>query len=91
MPGPQRGIIINKSWSSPHPQFKPLMTIIIILQGAGDAFVGALAYYLACHSYSNLTFRDVLTRSGIIASHTVMAKGTQASYNIDTLPKKLFE
>lgn len=61
-----------------------------MFQGAGDAFVGAMAYYLACHSNS-LSVRDILKRSGIIASYTVMAKGTQASYSVDKLPKKLFE
>ena len=64
-------------------------------QGAGDAFVGALAYYLACHANSEsatrLSLRDMLRRSGIIASHTVMTKGTQASYKVDNLPKELFE
>lgn len=64
------------------------------LQGAGDAFVGALAYYLACHANSvsetRLSLRDMLRMSGIIASHTVMTKGTQASYIVDSLPKELF-
>ena len=58
-------------------------------QGAGDAFVGALAYYLACHCKS-LSILDMLKRSGIIASHTVMAKGTQTSYNVENIPKELF-
>ena len=54
------------------------------MQGAGDAFVGALAYYLACHSV--LPFEEMIRRSGIIASCSVTAPGTQASYIIDRLP-----
>ena len=54
------------------------------IQGAGDAFVGALAYYLACHSA--LSFEEMIRRSGIIASCSVTAPGTQASYIIDRLP-----
>ena len=58
------------------------------MQGAGDAFIGALAYYLACHS--TLALGEMLRRSGVIASHSVQAKGTQASYNVDKLPRELF-
>lgn len=55
--------------------------------GAGDAFVGAMAYYLACHS--TLPFEEVMRRSGIIASQTTTAPGTQTSYLMHLLPPEL--
>ena len=63
-------------------------------QGAGDAFVGALAYYLATSptTYSNITedkLENFLKRSGAVASHTVGFRGTQASYDVHTLKKEL--
>lgn len=60
---------------------------VIYIQGAGDAFVGALAYYLACHR--GLSFEEMIRRSGVIASYSVTAPGTQASYNVDRLPGEL--
>ena len=61
----------------------------VILQGAGDAFVGALAYYLACHA--ELPFEEKVRRAGVIASYTVTEKGTQTSYIVEKLPKSLFD
>lgn len=58
-------------------------------QGAGDAFVGAMAYYLACHP--RLPFEEVIRRSSIIAGYTVTAPGTQTSYCTDKLPKELLQ
>ena len=60
---------------------------VIFIQGAGDAFVGALAYYLACHR--GLSFEEMIRRSGVIASYSVTAPGTQASYTVDRLPREL--
>ena len=56
-------------------------------QGAGDAFVGAMAYYLACHP--SLVFQEVVRRCGFIASQTTMAHGTQTSYLTHLLPPEL--
>ncbi|XP_064108549.1 ribokinase-like [Macrobrachium nipponense] len=50
-------------------------------EGAGDAFVGALAYYLAYHP--SLTMTEMIQRSCKIATVSVQAPGTQSSY-----PKK---
>lgn len=58
------------------------------LQGAGDAFVGSLAYYLSRHP--SLLFDEMVKRSSIVASHTVTMKGTQSSFIVDHLPKELF-
>ena len=49
--------------------------------------MGALAYYLACHH--GLSFEEMIRRSGVIASYSVTAAGTQASYIIDRLPGEL--
>ena len=49
--------------------------------------MGALAYYLACHS--GLSFEEMIRRSGVIASYSVTALGTQASYTVDRLPGEL--
>ncbi|CAG2206653.1 RBKS [Mytilus edulis] len=46
--------------------------------GAGDAFVGSLAFYLATRP--DLTFENAIQRSSIIASISVQSPGTQYSY-----------
>lgn len=66
------------------------------MQGAGDAFVGALAGYLATSHPSILLdgkkdgpSLGVLKKAIAVASHSVTARGTQASYLVDTLNKDL--
>ncbi|KAK3883855.1 hypothetical protein Pcinc_011852 [Petrolisthes cinctipes] len=46
--------------------------------GAGDAFVGALAYFLAYHP--GLTMEEMMHRCSKVASVSVQAPGTQTSY-----------
>lgn len=59
------------------------------LQGAGDSFVGALAFYLAY--YPNLSLEEMLKRSNFIAAVSVQAAGTQSSYPYrKDLPLDLF-
>ena len=48
--------------------------------------MGALAYYLAC--LPELSLGEMLRRAGVIASHTVTARGTQSSYHVNTLPNR---
>nr|XP_055109165.1 ribokinase isoform X8 [Symphalangus syndactylus] len=58
-------------------------------EGAGDSFVGALAFYLAY--YPNLSLEDMLKRSNFIAAVSVQAAGTQSSYPYKKdLPLTLF-
>ncbi|CAH1790696.1 unnamed protein product [Owenia fusiformis] len=58
--------------------------------GAGDAFVGALGYYLAC--MPQLTLSEKIQRSCTIASFSVERPGTQTSYRPKhELPKELFQ
>ena len=49
-----------------------------ILQGAGDAFVGALAYFISHHS--QLSMSEKIRRACQVASVSVQAPGTQSSY-----------
>jgi ribokinase len=44
--------------------------------GAGDAFVGSLAYFLGC----DLDLREAVRRAGAIATRSVLKPGTQASF-----------
>ncbi|XP_030873677.1 ribokinase [Leptonychotes weddellii] len=57
--------------------------------GAGDSFVGALAFYLAY--YPSLSLEEMLKRSNFIAAVSVRAAGTQSSYPYKKdLPLDLF-
>ncbi|XP_037002517.2 ribokinase isoform X3 [Artibeus jamaicensis] len=58
-------------------------------EGAGDSFVGALAFYLAY--YPNLSMEEMLKRANFIAAVSVQAAGTQSSYPYrKDLPLHLF-
>ena len=58
--------------------------------GAGDAFVGALAYFLACRK--ELLLDDKIRRATHIASLSVTRSGTQKSYQTrDELSSDLFK
>ncbi|NP_001011336.1 ribokinase [Xenopus tropicalis] len=57
--------------------------------GAGDSFVGALAYYMAL--YPHLCMEDMVKRSNYIASVSVQTAGTQTSYpHRAELPQGMF-
>ncbi|XP_019468349.1 ribokinase-like [Meleagris gallopavo] len=57
--------------------------------GAGDSFVGALAFYLAY--YPKLPMEEMVRKSNYIASVSVQASGTQSSYPYrKDLPQDLF-
>ncbi len=49
---------------------------VVDTTGAGDAFVGSLAYYLA----GGLAMHDAIARANAIAAISVQTPGTQASY-----------
>lgn len=73
------------------PSECPITSILIpFLQGAGDAFVGSLAYYTAC--YESMPLDERIRRACKIASVSVQSPGTQASYpKKDKLPQDLFQ
>ncbi|XP_017600300.1 PREDICTED: ribokinase isoform X2 [Corvus brachyrhynchos] len=57
--------------------------------GAGDSFVGALAFYLA--HYPKLSMEEMIRKSNCVASVSVQAPGTQSSYPYrKDLPQDLF-
>ena len=61
---------------------KPVDTV-----GAGDAFMGALAYFLG----SGMHMDDAIRRANVVAGHSVTRPGTQTSYPLrDDLPPELF-
>ncbi|XP_077008597.1 ribokinase isoform X2 [Tamandua tetradactyla] len=62
------------------PQFYTLSDVFCCneSEGAGDSFVGALAFYMAY--YPNLSLEEMLKRSNFIAAVSVQAAGTQSSY-----------
>ena len=57
--------------------------------------MGALACYLATHPRARRgeveeeSLRAFLEMAARVASHSVMARGTQTSFNVDNLPREL--
>ncbi|XP_014665959.1 PREDICTED: ribokinase-like [Priapulus caudatus] len=65
------------------------VTKVVDTTGAGDAFAGALAYYMACHP--GLAIGQVIRRSCEIARMSVQHSGTQNSYPVrQQIPDELF-
>ena len=63
--------------------------LFICAQGAGDSFMGALAYYLV--HYPHLSVEEQIKRCNLIASISVIRPGTQESYPYKhELPVDLF-
>lgn len=60
--------------------------------GAGDAFIGSLAYFLVKHANSSLT--NIIGAACEVASHSVQKPGTQSSFpyakdlNLDDISRK---
>ncbi|XP_034934253.1 ribokinase-like [Chelonus insularis] len=68
----------------PIDEVKPVDTT-----GAGDAFLGALAYFIAYHP--QISMAESIRRACRIASQSVLKSGTQSSFPIKTeLPDELF-
>ncbi|NP_001088727.1 ribokinase L homeolog [Xenopus laevis] len=67
------------SQSDPTPRHIPTNKVKAVdSTGAGDSFVGALAFYMA--HYPHLCVEDMVKRSNYIASVSVQTAGTQTSY-----------
>ncbi|XP_069881385.1 ribokinase [Dipodomys merriami] len=81
---------VTLSQKEPVPKHIPTETVKAVdTTGAGDSFVGALAFYLAY--YPSLSFEEMLKRSNFIASVSVQTAGTQSSYPYKKdLPPTLF-
>lgn len=78
------------SQTEPVPKHIPTEKVKAVdTTGAGDSFVGALAFYMAY--YPNLSLEEMLRRSNFIAAVSVQAAGTQSSYPYKKdLPPTLF-
>ncbi|XP_052602149.1 ribokinase isoform X11 [Peromyscus californicus insignis] len=81
---------VTLSQAEPVPKHVPTEAVKAVdTTGAGDSFVGALAFYLAY--YPNLSLEEMLKRSNFIATVSVQATGTQSSYPYKRdLPLALF-
>ncbi|XP_075811147.1 ribokinase isoform X3 [Microtus pennsylvanicus] len=81
---------VTLSQTEPVPKHIPTEAVKAVdTTGAGDSFVGALAFYLAY--YPNLPMEEMLKRSNFIAAVSVQATGTQSSYPYKKdLPPALF-
>lgn len=59
-------------------------------KGAGDSFMGALAFYLV--NFPNLRIEETIKRCNWIASIATTREGTQDSYPyLKELPNELFQ
>lgn len=60
-----------------------------IFQGAGDAFLGSFAYFIAYHP--NLPMKEKVKRACYVASQSVLRIGTQENFPYKKdLPANLF-
>ncbi|XP_028580268.1 ribokinase isoform X3 [Podarcis muralis] len=86
--GPEGCVLVCAK--EPTPKHIPTKKVTAVdTTGAGDSFVGALAFYLAY--YPNLPLEEMLRNSNFIATISVQATGTQASYPYrKDLPQDLF-
>ncbi|XP_043941152.1 ribokinase isoform X1 [Protopterus annectens] len=84
-----QGCVLMSS-QEPSPKHVPARNVTAVdTTGAGDSFVGALAFYMAY--YPNLTLEEMVQRCSYIASISVQAQGTQTSFPYKKdLPASLF-
>ncbi|XP_031554059.1 ribokinase-like [Actinia tenebrosa] len=84
-----KGSVIGTQ-ENPIPQHIPVTPVEATdTTGAGDAFIGALAFYLA--KFKNLSFQEMVRRSNEVARTTVFKRGTQTSFPTrDSLPPSFF-
>lgn len=72
--------------------FCTIINAIKFFQGAGDAFVGAMAYFLAMFDSGELSMNEILRRSCEVAKYSVQKLGTQTSFpHKADLPSSLFK
>lgn len=63
--------------------------ILFSSQGAGDSFIGALAFYMA--HYPTMSLEEMTRRANQVAGVSVQAVGTQTSFPFRaSLPADLF-
>lgn len=77
--GARGAVFVTRDQKDP-PSHVPIKLVkdVVDTTGAGDAFVGALAFFL--HTFPHLDLSDAIYRACSIASMSVCKSGTQASY-----------
>ncbi|XP_063774973.1 ribokinase [Pseudophryne corroboree] len=75
--GGEGSVILSKEEPTPKHVATHKVTAVDTT-GAGDSFIGALAFYMA--RYPQLSMEEMVKRSNYIASVSVQAVGTQTSY-----------
>nr|XP_056709133.1 ribokinase isoform X1 [Euleptes europaea] len=86
--GPEGCVAVSAK--EPTPKHIPIKRVTAVdTTGAGDSFVGALAFYMAY--YPDLPLEEMLKRANLIASVSVQTTGTQTSFPYKKdLPQHLF-
>ncbi|KAL2099414.1 hypothetical protein ACEWY4_005894 [Coilia grayii] len=73
-----QGCVVLSSQDS-CPKHIPATSVTAVdTTGAGDSFIGALAFYVAY--YSSLTLEEMVRRANVVASLSVQKEGTQTSF-----------
>ncbi|XP_061650481.1 ribokinase isoform X1 [Phyllopteryx taeniolatus] len=75
--GPQ-GCVVLKAQESTSKHVPATPVTAVDTTGAGDSFIGALAFYVA--HYPTMRLEEVARRAGQVAGVSVQAMGTQSSY-----------
>ncbi|XP_067334730.1 ribokinase isoform X2 [Channa argus] len=86
--GPQGCMVLKAQEST--PKHVPATAVTAVdTTGAGDSFIGALAFYMA--HYPTMPLEEMACRANQVAAVSVQAAGTQTSYPFKKdLPVKLF-
>ncbi|XP_026211785.1 ribokinase [Anabas testudineus] len=86
--GPQGCVVLKAQEST--PRHVPTAAVTAVdTTGAGDSFIGALAFYMA--HYPTMPLEEMARRSNQVAGISVQAAGTQTSYPYKKdLPPELF-
>lgn len=86
--GPQ-GCVVLQTQGSIFKHIPTAAVTAVDTTGAGDSFIGALAFYMAY--YPTMTLEEMARRSNKVAAVSVQAMGTQASFPFKKdLPAELF-
>uniref|UniRef100_A0A4W4EJP9 Ribokinase n=1 Tax=Electrophorus electricus TaxID=8005 RepID=A0A4W4EJP9_ELEEL len=86
--GPQGCVVLQAT--HPEPRHVPTSQVTATdTTGAGDSFIGALAFYIA--HYPTMPLEEMARRANLIAAVSVQTVGTQMSYPFkNDLPPELF-
>ncbi|XP_069392531.1 ribokinase isoform X2 [Paralichthys olivaceus] len=87
--GPQGCVVLKAQESTPKHVTTTAVTAVDTT-GAGDSFIGALAFYMA--KYPSMPLEEMVHRANQVAGMSVQAVGTQTSYPFKkNLPAELFK